>query len=92
MPAKDFVQERSVDLGLFQHLLDPREILMPPLTGGDGNDVLGTEDLRGNSFVGDRTRFTNGFFGESGRGEKLNRETVDEEVFAFDTPTLCLQM
>ena len=65
---------------------------MPPNARRNGNDVFGTKDLRGDSFVGDGARFANGFFGEAGSSEKLNRETADEQMLALDPPAVFLEV
>lgn len=61
-------------------------------TGGDGNDVLGSENFRWNSFVVDRARFADGFFSEADGGEELNGEPANEQLLALDAPAFRLQM
>ncbi len=71
---------------MLEELLDPRQVFVPPDTGGDGDDVLGTEYLRRDSFVFDRPRCADGLFSEAYRCEKMNRELMDEQMLALDPP------
>ena len=92
MPGKDVVQERSVYFRLFEHLVDAGEVFVSPDTRRDRNDVLGPKNFCGDAFVFDWLRVTHCFFGQSGRSEKLDREIVDQQMFAFDAPTFGLEM
>ncbi len=92
IPAEDVVQEHSVDFGLLQELLDPGQILVASDAGRDGDDVLGTEHLRRHSFVFDRSRVADRLLREPGRGEELNRESVNEEMLALNSPAAFLQV
>jgi hypothetical protein len=73
-------------------LLDSRQILVSSDAGSNCNDMLGTKDLRGHSFLFNLASFANRLFRESGRGKELNREIFDEEMLAVHAPATFLEM
>jgi hypothetical protein len=68
MANKDVVQGRSVDLRLFEHLLDSGEIFVSSNARSDGDDVLRRENFCRDAVVFDSIRVAHRFLG-SFRGE-----------------------
>ena len=86
IPREDVVQQRFVDFGLFEQLLDSGQVFVPPDARGNRDEVLRAENLRWNAFVLDRASFPDRFFGQSGGREELNRKAFYEQVLAIDEP------
>ena len=85
---EDVVQERLVDFGLLQELLNPGLVLVASDTPRDGKDVLRPEHFRRDSVILDRPGFADRFFGESGGGEELDWEPVNHEMLALHAPAV----
>src|SRR5882724_8705123 len=92
MPLQDVFQLCLIEVGLLEQLLDARFVLGPAHAGGYGHNVFGAEYFCRHAFVINMLSLAHGFLGQSLGGEELDGKSTNEEMFAFDLPTLCLQM
>ena len=92
MPTKNMVQQGLVDLRLRHELLDARQTFVSSDIRRDCDDVFRLKNLRRHALVLNLLRMADRFFGQSGRGQKLNWEIFNDEMLALDTPALRLQM
>src|SRR4051812_1514984 len=92
IPAQNVFQGASVDLGLFEELLDSGKVFVTAYARGNRDDVFRPEDFCRDTFVLDDASFADGFFSETSSSEELNWETFDEQVLAFDAPAAFLQI
>jgi len=92
MPLQDVFQPRFVNVGLLEHLLNPRLVLGAPHAGGDGHDVFGSENLGGYAFVVNAPGLAHGFLGQAGGGKELHWESSHQQMFGLDLPALRLQV
>ena len=92
MPLQDIIQLCLIEIRLLEHLLDARLVLGPAHAGGYGHNVFGAENFRRHAFVINMLSLAHGFLGQSLGGEELDGKSTNEEVFAFDLPTLCVQI
>ena len=77
---------------MLDQLLNSRKVFVPSNAGRNGDDVLRSEHFCGHAFVFNSAGFADSFLGEPGRGEKLNRESVDEKMLALHSPAAFLQV
>ncbi len=78
MAREDSIKERTVEIGLLQHLLDAGAVLGAPDAGGDCYEVLGAENPALHSVKLNRLGFFYGFFGKAVGGEPLDGESSRE--------------
>ena len=83
MARKDSIKERTVEIGLLQHLLDAGAVLGAPDAGGDCDEVLGAKNPALHAVELNGLGFFYGFFGKAVGGEPLDGESSNHRMLAF---------
>ena len=92
MALQDIFQAGLVQVGLLEHLLNAGFVFGAADAGGDGYDVLRSENFGGHTFVIDALGVPDSFLGQPAGGEKLHGKSLNKQVLAFDFPALSLKM
>ena len=83
MARKDSIKERTVEIGLLQHLLDAGAVFGAPDAGGDCYEVLGAENPALHAVKLNGLCFFYGFFGKAVGGDPLDGESSNHRMLAF---------
>ena len=83
MAREDSIKERTVEIGLLQHLLDAGAVLGAPDAGGDCDEVFGAENPALHAVKLNSLGFIYGLFGKAVGGEPPDGECSNHRMLAF---------